>query len=116
VLDAKGEQWDEFFKTSKEFKEAQRDPNVKSVEVKNIIDFGGRSKLPFGLSDDELRKLLTANNLFLKKPFVDKDVVSKLTGEPFPYQDGGPVNVPRETSTSKQQLDKLAQVSQRKKA
>jgi hypothetical protein len=25
-------------------------------------------------------------------------------------------NVPRETSTSKQQLDKLAQVSQRKKA
>jgi hypothetical protein len=116
VLDAKGEQWDEFFKTSKEFKEAQRDPNVKSVEVKNIIDFGGRSKLPSGLSDDELRKLLTANNLFLKKPFVDKDVVSKLTGEPFPYQDGGPVNVPRETSTSKQQLDKLAQESKRKKA
>ncbi len=116
VLDAKGEQWDEFFETSKEFKEAQKDPNVKSIEVKNIIDFGGRSKLPSGLSDDELRKLLTANNLFLKKPFVDKDVVSKLTGEPFPYQDGGPVNVPRETSTSKQQLDKLAQVSQRKKA
>lgn len=93
VLDAKGEQWDDFFKTSKEFKEAQRDPNVKSIEVKNIIDFGGRSKLPFGLSDDELRELLTANNLFLKKPFVDKDVVSKLTGEPFPYQDGGEVTI-----------------------
>jgi len=32
------------------------------------------------------------------------------------FQEGGEVNVPRETSTSKQQLDKLAQVSQRKKA
>jgi hypothetical protein len=32
------------------------------------------------------------------------------------FKDGGEVNVPRETSTSKQQLDKLAQVSQRKKA
>lgn len=32
------------------------------------------------------------------------------------FKKGGPVNVPRETSTSKQQLDKLAQVSQRKKA
>jgi hypothetical protein len=32
------------------------------------------------------------------------------------FAHGGPVNVPRETSTSKQQLDKLAQVSQRKKA
>jgi hypothetical protein len=116
VLDAKGEQWDEFFKTSKEFKEAQRDPNVKSVEVKNIIDFGGRSKLPSGLSDDELRELLTANNLFLKKPFVDQDVVSKLTGEPFPFQDGGPVNVPRGTSTSKKQLDTLKRASPRNKA
>jgi len=92
VLDAKGEQWDEFFKTSKEFKEAQYDPKVKSIEVRNIIDFGGRSNLPSGLSDDELRKLLTANNLFLKKPFVDKDVVSKLTGEPFPFKHGGAVS------------------------
>jgi hypothetical protein len=32
------------------------------------------------------------------------------------FKKGGPVDVPRETSTSKQQLDKLAQVSQRKKA
>jgi hypothetical protein len=32
------------------------------------------------------------------------------------FAHGGSVNVPRETSTSKQQLDKLAQVSQRKKA
>jgi hypothetical protein len=32
------------------------------------------------------------------------------------FKKGGPVNVPRETSTSKQQLDKLAQVSKRKKA
>ena len=32
------------------------------------------------------------------------------------FAHGGEVNVPRETSTSKQQLDKLAQVSQRKKA
>lgn len=106
VLDAKGEQWNDYFGASKEFKEAQRDPGVKSIEVRNIIDYGGRKELPQGLSDDEIRELLTANNLFLKKPFVDQDVVSKLTGEPFPYQDGGEVsteefikkNVPRGTS------------------
>ena len=38
------------------------------------------------------------------------------TGGAVRMKDGGEVNVPRETSTSKQQLDKLAQVSKRKKA
>jgi hypothetical protein len=95
VLDAKGEQWDDFFENSKEFTKAQHDPKVKSIEVRNIIDIGDRGRISYsGLElNDELRALLTSNNLFLKKPFVDEDVVSKLTGEPFPFQDGGEATV-----------------------
>ena len=56
-------------------------------------------------------------------PYVSQDELTNLLkwhcGEgdlPEGFKNGGSVNVPRETSTSKQQLDKLAQVSQRKKA
>ena len=44
------------------------------------------------------------------------EAANRIKQKGVPFKDGGEVNVPRETSTSKQQLDKLAQVSQRKKA
>lgn len=56
-------------------------------------------------------------------PYVSQDELTNLLkwhrGEgdlPEGFKNGGPVNVSRGTSTSKQQLDKLAQVSKRKKA
>jgi sulfur transfer protein SufE len=44
------------------------------------------------------------------------EAADRIKQKGVPFKDGGEVNVPRETSTSKQQLDKLAQVSKRKKA
>ena len=44
------------------------------------------------------------------------EAANRIKQKGVPFKDGGEVNVPRETSTSKQQLDKLAQVSKRKKA
>jgi hypothetical protein len=91
-LDAKGEQWGDFYRKDKDWKEAFADPKVRLVEVRNIIDAGPHwsrmtSENP---SEEELRALLTATNLFAKKPF-DKRVVNKLTGEPFPFKHGGAV-------------------------
>lgn len=44
------------------------------------------------------------------------EAANRIKQKGVPFKDGGEVNVPRGTSTSKQQLDKLAQISQRKKA
>jgi hypothetical protein len=104
VLNARGESWADYYKKNKEWLEAFADPSMRLIEVRNIMDPGvGASKIPIEkLSEEELRSLLTSNNLFAKKPF-DQRVVSKLTGEPFPYKKGGPVD----TSTAKGQLAKL---------
>ena len=64
---------------------------------------------------DELRQLAVDNNM---SQDMLNEWMRRLNAQlrSSAYKDGGEVNVPRETSTSKQQLDKLAQVSQRKKA
>lgn len=92
VVDAKGEQWSDFYKKDKDWKEAFTDPKVRLVEVRNVIDAGPHwsSMISPDASEEELRALLTATNLFAKKPF-DKRVVNKMTGEPYEYKRGGPV-------------------------
>jgi hypothetical protein len=92
VIDAKGGQWSDFYKNDKSWKEAFEDPNVRLVEVKNIIDAGPHwtSMISPDASEKELRALLTATNLFAKKPF-DSRVVNKITGEPYKYTKGGSV-------------------------
>jgi hypothetical protein len=44
------------------------------------------------------------------------NIIGRQNPDYFGFKDGGSVNVPRETSTSRKQLDTLAQISQRKKA
>ena len=44
------------------------------------------------------------------------EAANRIKQKGVPFKDGGEVIVPRETSTSKKQLDTLAQISQRKKA
>ena len=92
VVDAKGEQWSDFYSKDKDWKTAFGDPKVRLIEVRNVIDAGPHwsSMIPPDASEDELRKLLTATNLFAKKPF-DKRVVNKMTGEPYEFKQGGPV-------------------------
>ena len=92
VIDAKGEQWADFYKKDKGWKEAFADPGVRLVEVRNVIDAGPHwsSMISPEASEEELRALLTATNLFAKKPF-DKRVVNKMTGEPYEYKHGGAV-------------------------
>ena len=91
-IDAKGEQWDDFYRKDKDWKEAFADPNVRLVEVRNIIDAGPHwtEMISPEASEEELRALLTATNLFAKKPF-DGRVVNKLIGEPFEFKRGGAV-------------------------
>ena len=91
-LDAKGEQWSDFYRTDKDWKEAFADPKVRLVEVKNVIDAGTHwgSMVSPNPTEEELRALLTATNLFAKKPFNQR-VVNKLTGEPFEFKHGGAV-------------------------
>ena len=93
VLNAKGEQWSDFYRKDKDWKEAFADPKVRLVEVRNIIDAGPHwnRMISQDASEEELRALLTATNLFAKKPFEQR-VVSKLTGEPFPFKHGGAVS------------------------
>jgi hypothetical protein len=64
---------------------------------------------------DELRQLAVDNNM---SQDMLNEWMRRLNAQfrSGAYKNGGEVNVPRETSTSKQQLDKLAQVSKRKKA
>lgn len=92
-LDAKGEQWGDFYRKDKDWKEAFADPKVRLVEVRNIIDAGPHwtKMISPEASEEELRALLTATNLFAKKPF-EKRVVNKLTGEPFEFKHGGSVS------------------------
>ncbi len=92
-LDAKGEQWGDFYRKDKDWKEAFADPKVRLVEVRNIIDAGPHwtKMISPEASEEELRALLTATNLFAKKPFK-KRVVNKLTGEPFEFKHGGSVS------------------------
>jgi len=92
VLDAKGEQWTDFYRKDKGWQEAFADPNVRLVEVRNVLDAGPHwsSMISPEASEEELRALLTATNLFAKKPF-DKRVVNKMTGEPYEYKHGGAV-------------------------
>jgi hypothetical protein len=92
-LDAKGEQWGDFYRKDKDWKEAFADPKVRLVEVRNIIDAGPHwtKMISPEASEEELRALLTATNLFAKKPF-EKRVVNKLTGEPFEFKRGGSVS------------------------
>lgn len=97
VLDAKGENWSDFYRKSKEWKEAKADPNIRAIEVRNVLDAGPHwtdtipaRLLDESLSDEKILSLLRANNLFLKKPFNNR-VVNKLTGEPFEFKHGGHV-------------------------
>jgi len=92
-LDAKGEQWEDFYRKDKDWKEAFADPKVRLVEVRNIIDAGTHwpEMISPEASEEELRALLTATNLFAKKPFEER-VVNKLTGEPFEFKHGGSVS------------------------
>jgi hypothetical protein len=92
VVDAMGEQWDDFYKTNKDWKKAFADPKIRLIEVKNVIDAGPNwtSMISPDASEEELRAMLTSTNLFAKKPF-DKRVVNKLTGEPYKYKRGGEV-------------------------
>jgi hypothetical protein len=92
-LDAKGEQWEDFYRKDKDWKEAFADPKVRLVEVRNIIDAGPHwpEMISPEASEEELRALLTATNLFAKKPFEER-VVNKLTGEPFEFKHGGSVS------------------------
>jgi hypothetical protein len=92
VVDAKGEQWSDFYRKDKGWKEAFEDPNVRLVEVKNVIDAGPNwsSLISPDASEEELRAFLTATNLFAKKPF-DRRVVNKITGEPYEFSKGGMV-------------------------
>lgn len=90
VLDAKGEQWADFYRQNKDWLEAHKDPSIRSIEVRNVIDAGPNwaDTVSEGLTDEQILQALTANNLFLKKPFNNR-VVNKLTGEPFPFRQGG---------------------------
>jgi hypothetical protein len=64
---------------------------------------------------DELRQLAVDNNM---SQDMLNEWMRRLNAQfrSGAYKDGGEVIVPRETSTSKKQLDTLAQISQRKKA
>lgn len=93
VIDAKGEQWDDFYRKDKDWKEAFADPEIRLVEVKNVIDAGPHwpDMLSPEASEEELRAALTATNLFAKKP-IESRVVNRITGEPYEYKRGGLVS------------------------
>ena len=99
VVDAKGEQWSDFYRKDKDWKEAFEDPNVRLVEVKNVIDAGPywSDLISPDATEEELRAFLTATNLFAKKPF-DNRVVNKITGEPYEFSKGGMVKKPKNKS------------------
>jgi hypothetical protein len=94
TLDARGQQWGDYYKRDKDWLEAKADPEVRLVEVRNVLDAGnpGFSDVrPAGISEEQFAELLMANNLFAKKPF-DQRVVNKITGEPFEFKNGGAVS------------------------
>jgi hypothetical protein len=99
VLDAKGQFWGDYFDdvgpkatfSNAEWESAKANPNIRSIEIQNVYDPGGKhGGFPVDMPEEEMRKALTTNNLFLKKPF-EGNVVSKYTDEPFEYKTGGPV-------------------------
>ena len=91
IFDAQGQRWDRFFsQTGKlspmgnyvlrnEFKDALRDPEIKSILVKNIIDPGDSSSF-YGLSKiydmDINPEDLMSSNLLIKDPSVVKYRIS----------------------------------------
>jgi hypothetical protein len=97
VLDAKGQFWGDYFDdvgpaakfSNAEWEEAKANPNIRAIEIQNVFDPGGKhGGFPVDMPEEEMRKALTTNNLFLKKPF-EGNVVSKYTDEPFEYKTGG---------------------------
>jgi hypothetical protein len=97
VLDAKGQFWGDYFDdvgpkatfSNAEWEEAKANPNIRAIEIRNVFDPGGKhGGFPVDMPEEEMRKALTTNNLFLKKPF-EGNVVSKYTDEPFEYRTGG---------------------------
>jgi hypothetical protein len=97
VLDAKGMLWSDYFDdvgpaakfSNAEWEAAKANPKIKSIEIQNVYDPGGKhGGFPVDMPEEEMRKALTSNNLFLKKPF-EGNVVGKYTGEAFEYKRGG---------------------------
>lgn len=119
VLNARGESWDRFFfdpnsprpargespRLVPEFREALEDPNVKSILVNDILDYGMESQnrgfrnwlsnRVYGRPLDELsavedaelsRRGLMGNNLLIKNPST---VRYNLSGEPVEFSHGG---------------------------
>lgn len=92
VLDAKSAQWKDYYKKDKDWLEAFSDPKLRLIEVRNVLDTGTHSSTidTSSVSEDELREMFRASNLFAKKPIGGR-VVNKGTGTPYDFAEGGEV-------------------------
>ena len=93
VLDAKGRQWDDYYKNDKDWDEVFNDPRARLIEVRNIVDAGKNwpNMVSSDATDEDILAKFKATNLFAKKPFYDRTIVNKVTGEPYEFKHGGAV-------------------------
>jgi len=100
MFDAGGRSWHDFYfpegdprRLRGEFAEAMRDPSVRSLLVRNVVDTGTHApaiealaRREYGLSSDDLDRLFMGNNMLLKEPGA---VRYRTTKEPANFARGG---------------------------